>query len=160
MTEPRVLASAEELTELAELNDVIYLSLGGVRHDEVEVDEPIQPDIQLRAGWSDDATQFVVHAELSVKLASADLTAEVQVQYRLSEPATADELIVGEFLGRSAVLVAAPYLREAVTSLAARLRVPVPNFPLIRPSVLEPLEIRSDVDDESVSESGEKEQRP
>lgn len=139
MPDRRVLASIAELVDIVELTGVRFTSVHAARlsvedPEALEIEgagSPVQ--INLQPAHSEDGRSFSVLASAETRRPEFEINASVEVAYRFTEPiAEMDEDLMGQFLGTSVVVTAAPYLREAFTSLGARIEVRDTGFPLVR----------------------------
>jgi len=128
--------SLEDLLAAIELNDVVFVRVSGERFGDERTPEEIpDPEINLRPGFSDDGLMMIVHAIVQVGTPAADFRGELQLQFKVNEPIEVNDDAMGDFISSTALVVATPYLRETVVTLAAKLRVPVPTLPLVRPGM-------------------------
>lgn len=147
MSDAKAIGSVEELGGLIELSDVAFLKVNGWLLEEPGEENSDEPEIRMFPYLGDDGLSLVVRVQTELHLEKAHIEVEVAVKYVLEEAIEPiGEGLMGEFLGRSAILTAGPYLREAIHTTGSRLRVEVPLMPLFKPTRLRPQTFGEDGD--------------
>ena len=133
-----MIGSLEELGGLIELSDVAFLKVSGWLLEEAGEETSDEPEIKVFPYLGEDGLSLVVRVQTELHLEKAHIEVEVAVKYVLEEAIEpiAEELM-GEFLGRSVILTAGPYLREAIQATGSRLQVKVPLMSLFKPNRLQ-----------------------
>lgn len=157
MTEPRELVQIADLTHLLsliELKQVRFNELSARRavasNDDSDLDESepegsetgeatAGPVIKMFPKISENRDRLRVIVEMGFRGESVEINAELQLGYVLDEPIDDPEIeVLSDFLGKSAMSTAVPYLREALGTAAARLEVQVPFIQMYRPQRAQP----------------------
>jgi len=151
----REITDVRDLLELTELTDVQFFELAAKRklppqgpHEngsplsdsidaedspveilqqrEIDAGEPIQ--ILLHA----DKERLVIRAVMAVDGPDAEYRIDAAIVYTLSEPSDVEEAVKVEFAERVGIMALYPFLREALYSMAARMRLEAPLLGILR----------------------------
>lgn len=124
---PPVVTDARDLLGLTELSDISYTRLSAEISDADE--EPFAVQVLARQG--DNSIEILCKATLSGK--GATYAVDVIGQFIVTQPCEVPEDVVQEFVEKAGILAIYPYLRNGMVDLAARLALPRPVIPLLRP---------------------------
>ncbi|WP_327680828.1 hypothetical protein [Kitasatospora sp. NBC_00458] len=125
----RRFGSFQELAEAAQLDDVVFLEVGGRRL--FDRPEP-RPEDELRTALSvwlrqgDDGAALEVRCRLELAAAQADFVVDAVAAFSLGDPFELGPEEQQWFVDQVGVTVLYPYLRESVHSTAAKLGLDVP----------------------------------
>lgn len=151
----REITDVRDLLELTELTDVQFFELAAKRklslqvpHEdesplpgatdaeastvetlqqkEVDGGEPIQ--ILLHG----DEERLVIRAVMAVDGPDAEYRIDAAIVYTISEPSDVEEAVKVEFAERVGIMALYPFLREALYSTAARMRLEAPLLGILR----------------------------
>lgn len=127
---PLAVADAREMLAHTNLVDVVFLVFNGSRRpDGSEPPETSEPVLNVVERHSEDRIEVEVGLTLTTEHATFDISAAAR--YTLTSPLELRIEVVKEFIERVAVMAVFPYLREGVSSMASRLRVPVPTIGIL-----------------------------
>lgn len=131
--------SAAELLHAGELTDVRFFEVSGAVLDEPieEINEDeFQQRMTVKVGREDGILEIRVDFEVDTQSCKYRVVAATQFLY---EPADQSVSVAlgKEFAERVGVMAVYPYVREAISSLATRLRQPPITLPLMRSGELD-----------------------
>ena len=131
MSANRRYETARDLLPVLELNRVTPCEVAGKRISTPEATE-ITSSMKSMIGGEEGET-FVFRVQQRVKTREAEITADFEVEYRLSEPGgqISEEAQI-EFAEKVAFMTLVPYLRESVHATAMRLGVQPPLLGMVR----------------------------
>jgi hypothetical protein len=116
--------SLEDLLTQVELSGVVYRELRARRlSGEQEDFEQLDLPMGIAVRWSDDHSRFAVVFRADLELPYIEITVETSPEFSLKEPAEVPDSVMGAFLEDVAFDIAYPYIRQAVSMLAAQLQV-------------------------------------
>lgn len=99
---------------------------------------------------ADDNLTLFVHVRTFLTTRSAKYDVAAAAAYEAKRPFKVDDEVVADFIAMSALVTLAPFIREAVVSLAHRLEdLPAPVIPLMGPGVGSTFDEVTTSDDES-----------
>lgn len=124
----RKVDDARQLLELAELSNIVFYEITGRRTLETN-ETPLSIQILMRR----EDLVLEVRARAMVSGAGGEYIADASAIFSLEEPIDASDEVIQEFVERVGVMSVYPYLREAVTSTAAKLGLDRPILKLLRP---------------------------
>lgn len=123
---------------LLSLDDILVTEFRALRSFDEDAEPEPFPQFELLPSFNDAGTRLRVEVAATVRTQEAELAVRVEVRYELSEPIEpVSEEIMGDLLGGSTVVTAAPYVREALHNGAVHIRVDAPFLPLITPTRLQ-----------------------
>jgi hypothetical protein len=151
----RTISSSEELIEALELEHLRFNRYTIERNDE-PADESLtddEPSVGVFPELSEDGTSLRVRVKMDYAASAFTIGITFEIVYVVIEPiAPPGTEVLGPFLGRSTMLTAIPFLREAMQSAGARLQLPVPLINLVRSQDMAPatpIDEDSEVEDNS-----------
>lgn len=131
--------SAQELIDLVELSAVHFTEVHSTREVTEDVDEGQGVDINMVPGLAEGGTKIGVIVTANVIRKEIKIRMRLEVTYDLKQEIEMPESdVMADFLGATTLITVAPYIREAVGTLAARVGVEAPIFPLVRATKLVP----------------------
>lgn len=135
--EIRVVGSARDLLDVTTLADINYYQLVGERFSDdapesTETDGPAP--IQVLARSDDEHVE--VRLRVEVRSADARFMADVGAAFELRERVEIPADVMQDFVERVGIMAAYPFVREAVHSLASRMRVEAPLLQLLQGNAL------------------------
>lgn len=120
---PVKVGSALELLQLGiEIEGVTFYSLSASLSEDIEGEVPAPEDIVPTYGLKTSFGSKSVGIRLVTRVMSSVGTIEVDVAvtYRITVPVSLDEEVVLEFANEVGVMALLPYVREAISTLSAR----------------------------------------
>lgn len=133
-TEARTLATVHELLAVAELSDVVFYRVDAQR---VEDPEGVEDDAAIQVQVRRDEHRMEVRCVLEHVSDGGRYVVEAASRYEFSEPVDFDEPVQNEFVARVGVMAVYPFLREALITESARLRLPAPVLGLLKAGAVE-----------------------
>lgn len=136
--------SVEQLIELAELYEVVFHELVANREETPDAESLGLPPEELHAPGSTDesaAVEFVtrgdghrlgVRCRLHARNAYASFQVDAEAIFTLPVPVSDRPEIIGQFIEQVGAPAVFPYIRAAVSALAAQLSVAASPLPLVR----------------------------
>lgn len=137
-----VLTSAQELVQHLEPTGIVFYELSAQYDDSVELPKG-EVDLELEFGTSlrIRARGVDYRFRVEVPLLTGAVVVDAAIQYEASEDLAFHRDALREFGQRAAVMSLYPYVRQAVSDLMGRLRVPTVFLPMLTPG-----EVTFDVD--------------
>ncbi|NHA68223.1 hypothetical protein [Phycicoccus flavus] len=140
--EPRLIDDVVDLAALVELRDIIFFQVHAERlssgpgsenelHEVNREDEGQQIGIQIQERHSE--TRIEVRCVLHGETRDARYVIDAAAQYEVEAPVVISPEVVEAFVERVGIMAVYPYLREALQSAAAKLRLDAPVLGLLRP---------------------------
>lgn len=120
--------SARELLERTELADIVFYETGGRRNPDAE-----ESRMNIQVAVRREELLLEVRCRATVSGAGGEYVADAAARFEFHEPVAASADAVTDFVERVGVLCVYPYLREAITQLAAKLGLERPVLRLLRP---------------------------
>ncbi|MCA0217560.1 MAG: hypothetical protein LCH43_09425 [Actinobacteria bacterium] len=120
---PAQVGSALELLQLGiEIEGVTFYSLSASLSEEIEGEVPAPADIVPTYGLKTNFGSQSIGIRLVTRVMSnvGTIEVDVAVTYRTKVPVTLDEEVVLEFANEVGVMALLPYVREAISTLSAR----------------------------------------
>jgi hypothetical protein len=135
MSEPvdpsKRVASLQDFLKVIELRQMLTYELIAARtQNKIETMEDTRQDLSAQTRVEE--TLLETRFRLEVEAPNARYLADIGGVYAIDGPVQVSPEIVGEFMGQVGLMAVFPYLREAVSGLAARLGAPIPVIGLIR----------------------------
>lgn len=96
-------------------------------------DPPTEPEITLEYAELLTEVEFHTRFKLEVKESDATYVADIASIYEMSEPVKLDHAVAIDFAERVGFMATFPFLREAITTSAARMGRAIPLIGLMRP---------------------------
>ena len=133
MTEAPAARQIDEIQGLVDALDLVeiqFVELSAIRQPDRDDDFVTTTAIEVAVHRT--AVAFGQRFRLSACSQAADFVVGVQSTYRAVKPIEFARALGEEFIERVAIMAAYPYLREGLSSAAARLGVEVPLLGLLR----------------------------
>jgi len=128
-SETRVVATAAELVGLVELEDVIFYNVTSARRDEPG---PEQPSQVMQVFVQHDGPRLEVRVQVQVDTEDGRYLVDVSARFTTWETMVASDEVKQEFVERVGVMTVYPYIRETITTNAAKMRLVQPLMQLLR----------------------------
>ncbi|MED7954333.1 MULTISPECIES: hypothetical protein [unclassified Streptomyces] len=125
----RRFGSFQELAEAAQLDDVVFLEVGGRRlfdRPEPRPEEELRTALSVWLRQGDDGATLEVRCRLELAAAQADFVVDAVAAFSLGGPFELGAEAQQWFVDQIGVTVLYPYLRESVHSTAAKLGIDTP----------------------------------
>ncbi|AMT72143.1 hypothetical protein [Mycobacteroides immunogenum] len=123
---PPVVNDARDLLGITDLSDITYTRLSAEISD---ADEPFAVQVLVRQGET--SIEILCKATLSGE--GAAYAVDALAQFTVNQPCEVPQDVVQEFVEKAGILAIYPYLRNGMVDLAAKLALPRPVIPLLRP---------------------------
>lgn len=161
-TSPRDVETIEELLEILSLVAMKPFEHSALLTEQPETTDPsgqpkeapadtgdAGPTADTSLGFSDYLSETEMHLRfrLQVKHAGATYVADIASVYLMSEPIALNRSVLIEFAERVGIMSVFPYLRESISTSAARMGLTAPLVGLLRPGdfrIEPPAETRND----------------
>ena len=137
---PQQVGDVAELASLVELRDIVYFKVHADRIEEGEAGLEGDPDtgarrpqVAISVHERHDETRMQVRCVLEAETADGRYVVDAAARYETESAVTFDEDVAREFVARVGVMAVYPYIREALHSAAAKLRLEPPVLGLLRP---------------------------
>ncbi|WP_088285417.1 hypothetical protein [Kineosporia sp. A_224] len=133
MTDAADAPDVHALLKLLELTDILFYEVSARRTSASEdiIGDVDGVNIEVKVG--SDEQRVEVRLVGNCDIPTATLRVDVACLFQSETPFTAADSTIREFAEKVGVMAAYPYLREALTEAAVKIRVPAPVMALIRP---------------------------
>ncbi|MFE6923817.1 hypothetical protein ACFVAV_22520 [Nocardia sp. NPDC057663] len=124
--------TVDGLVDIAELVDIVFFEVAGKRttsSSQTEANGSTDIDISVRTT----STGIDVRCLCRVIGGGGEYVCDAAARYDFGRSITISDSVLPEFVQRVGVMAVYPYLREAITASAAKLRLTPPLLRLLRP---------------------------
>lgn len=141
--EPRHITDIMDLMAIVSLVEIRPFEMSAKIIGPAET-EPHEPQLTLQYAEILNEREFHTRFRLSVAETSAEYVADIASIHAMSEPVTLERSVANDFAERVGFMSAFPFLRESITTSAARMNRAVPLIGLMRPG-----DFKIETDDEN-----------
>lgn len=133
--QPIPIEDVAQLAGMVELRDVVFFQVHAERLESVDDGTPdeAEPEIAIQIQERHSETRIEVRCILMGRTGDARYVIDAAAQYETEIPVELNPDVVEAFVERVGVMAVYPYLREALQSAAAKLRLEAPVLGLLRP---------------------------
>ncbi|SRR6266568_1819549 len=127
----KVVDSPKDLIDVVELTDVVFYQVSGLRlaAGADPEDRKLEIEVAIRLGTH----VLEVRCRASIRGGGGEYLCDASAEFTLRCALEIPDPVLIEFVERVGVMAVYPYLREAITESAAKLRLDVPVLSLLRP---------------------------
>jgi len=129
VTTPVAVGDVQSLLGIVELRDIVFYEVSARRLPE-PIDDEAGISLEVRVGF--DERRVEVRLRGAHRSPLAEILVEAACLFEAAEAFIADPVVVQEFAEKVGVMAVYPYVREALTELAVKIRVPAPVMGLLR----------------------------